>query len=78
MNIETFSAEHVRQAVLAYTERPKHSLHKLAKVSGVDWSCLKRFVADGKGMNIHSVEKLWPYIMAAPAPAPITQPQDAA
>lgn len=64
MSTETFSTERVRQAVRAYTERPKHSLHKLAKESGVDWSCLKRFVFEGKGLNIDTLEKLWPHIMA--------------
>lgn len=75
MNTETFTAEQIRQGVRAYTERPKHSLHKLARESGVDWASLKRFAFEGKGLNIDSVEKLWPFLHPD---APTTPPQDAA
>jgi predicted transcriptional regulator len=75
MNNATFSADRVRQAVREYAER--HSLHHLAKSSGVDWASLKRFISENKGLSIEGLEKIWPLVMEQPAPAP-NQPQDAA
>ena len=58
------SAEQIRKDVRAYAARPKHSLNRLARESGVDWACLKRFVAEDKGLTLDSVEKLWPVLYA--------------
>lgn len=60
MSIEHFSADRVRQAVREYALR--HSLHHLAKASGVDWASLKRFIAEDKGISIENLEKLWPHL----------------
>jgi len=70
MENKTFSAEQIRQAVRAYAARPKHSLNRLARESGVDWACLKRFVAADKGLTLDSVEKLWPILYAPETSAP--------
>lgn len=75
MNNVTFSADRVRQAVRAYAER--HSLHHLAKASGVDWASLKRFISENKGLSIEGLEKIWPFVMEMPEP-PTSQPPEAA
>jgi len=57
--MKTFSLEKLRADALAWVSAPGRSRCQLARESKIDWKCLNRFLAHGRGLSGKTIEKLW-------------------
>jgi hypothetical protein len=61
--MSTFTLKQIRADAQAWIDLPGNSRHQLARLAGVEWASLDRFLSDETvGLSGKTIEKIWPII----------------